>query len=119
MRTSWRWIDLLSYMRTASALHSYHEHFPEDLQAPDDTRFLEQDLADISARLIAVSTGISDTLAFGGRPVGPDEVKGGDVAMRFWKDLREGVAKEVEGGVGLFDRVTVEWPVAMLLVRKV
>ncbi|TEB30853.1 S-adenosyl-L-methionine-dependent methyltransferase, partial [Coprinellus micaceus] len=98
MRTSWRWIDLLSYMRTASALHSYHERFPEDLQAPDDIRFLEQDLADISARLIAV--------------------KGGDVAVRFWKDLREGVAKEISGGVGLFDRVTVEWPVAMLLVRR-
>ena len=119
MRASWRWIDVLSYLRTNSTLHPTHEDFPEDLEAPDDTRFPEQDLADISMRLTAISTGTSDILAFGGAPVVPDEVRGGDVALRFWKNLREGVKRENGGEVGLFDRVTVEWPMAMLLVRKV
>lgn len=111
MRKQWRWIDVLAYIRTASALHSYHEHFPEDLQKPDDQRFLEQDLADVS------NAGDLD----------PASVKGGDIAIRFWKNLRQEVQREigdrkggeVDGGVAAFDQVTVEWPVAMLLVRRV
>lgn len=113
MRKQWRWIDILAYMRTASALHSYHERFPEDLHKPDDSRFLEQDLADVSnARDAKVDLA---------------SVKGGDIAIRFWKNLRQNVQKEigeakdgeVDSGVGVFDKVTVEWPVAMLLVRRV
>ena len=29
------WDDLLSYFRTFSSLHTYHEKYPEDLARPD------------------------------------------------------------------------------------
>ncbi|KAF5339813.1 hypothetical protein D9611_009091 [Ephemerocybe angulata] len=104
MKVDWRWIDVLGYLRTSSALHSYHEAFPEDKKHSDDTRFLERDLADIEVR--------------GNEIVDPSMVGGGDIAVRFWKDLREGVQNELGQGAGLFDKVMVEWPVAMLLVRR-
>jgi len=58
-------------------------------------------------------------------------IRGGDISIRFWKNLREAVAKEgtqevakrvdkeSNGGVGLLDRVMVEWPVAMLLTTRI
>jgi len=39
------WRDLLSYFRTWSALHTYHETFPDDLKHDEDARFLTEDLA--------------------------------------------------------------------------
>jgi len=48
MRTDMRWRDLLGYFRTWSALHNYHEKYPEDAKKEEDPRFLEQDVADSS-----------------------------------------------------------------------
>jgi hypothetical protein len=48
MRKQMRWRDLLSYFRTWSSLHTYHEKYPEDLKREDDTRFLEDDLKNSS-----------------------------------------------------------------------
>ena len=45
MRNEMTWRDLLGYFRTSSALHTYHERFPEDKTRAEDTRFLEADLA--------------------------------------------------------------------------
>ncbi|KAJ2932317.1 hypothetical protein H1R20_g4787, partial [Candolleomyces eurysporus] len=93
MRFSWRWIDILGYVRTTSALHSYHEKFPEDLQSPNDTRFLERDLADVKSfndSLEKQSGGENMTAT-----LDPVFVGGGDIVMRFWKDLREGARREL------------------------
>jgi hypothetical protein len=51
LRQKMTWRDLLGYLRTQSALHTYHEKFPEDLKAKEDTRFLEEDLADVTETL--------------------------------------------------------------------
>ena len=51
MRTEMTWRDLLSYFRTWSALHTYHEKYPDDLKQPADPRFLEEDLANSSEPL--------------------------------------------------------------------
>ena len=49
-----------------------------------------------------------------------DDVRGGDIAIRFWKDLRENALKETpEAKVGAKDTVLVEWPLALILTRKV
>lgn len=49
-----------------------------------------------------------------------DDIRGGDIAIRFWKDLRENVLKEVpDAKVGAEDTVLVEWPLALILTRKV
>lgn len=94
------WRDLLAYFRTWSSLHTFHERFPEDKTSAEDTRFLEADLASIES--------------------GADDVRGGDIAIRFWKDLRENVLKETpEANVGVKDTVLVEWPLALILTRKV
>jgi len=107
MRVSMRWRDLLGYFRTWSPLHNFHERFPEDLDRIDE-RFPE------------------DTLV---KPAGQDPVKdaesagidvdvsGGDIAVRFWKDLREEVGRQ-GGKYGVDDIVSVEWPVALLLAKK-
>lgn len=48
-----------------------------------------------------------------------EEFKGGDISIRFWKDLREGASRlEPNTPVGINDTVDVEWPLALLLVRK-
>ncbi len=51
LRQKMSWRDLLGYLRTQSALHTYHEKFPDDLEAKEDTRFLEEDLADVTESL--------------------------------------------------------------------
>jgi SAM-dependent methyltransferase len=100
MRKEMTWRDLLAYFRTWSSLHTFHERFPEDKTSAEDTRFLEADLASIES--------------------GADDVRGGDIAIRFWKDLRENVLKEApEAKVGAKDSVLVEWPLALILTRKV
>ncbi|KAF8191267.1 S-adenosyl-L-methionine-dependent methyltransferase [Pholiota molesta] len=101
MRKQMRWRDLLSYFRTWSSLHTYHEKFPEDLKREDDTRFLEDDLKNSS------------------ESEDPNELRGGDIAIRFWKDLRQGALEAApDVPVGAEDDVLVEWPVALLLTRK-
>lgn len=99
MRKEMTWRGLLAYFRTMSALHTFHERFPEDKTREEDTRFLEADLAIES---------------------GADDIRGGDIAIRFWKDLRENALKETpETKVGVEDTVLVEWPLALILTRKV
>ena len=49
-----------------------------------------------------------------------DDIRGGDIAIRFWKDLRENALKEApDAKVGVEDNVLVEWPLALILTRKV
>ncbi|KDR79330.1 hypothetical protein GALMADRAFT_1234371 [Galerina marginata CBS 339.88] len=99
MQKEMRWRDLLAYFRTWSALYTYQEKFPEDLKQSEDMRFLEDDLANSLEPL--------------------DELRGGDIAIRFWKDLRQGALEADPGtGVAAEDKVQVEWPVALLLARK-
>ncbi|KAF7984927.1 hypothetical protein HWV62_9835 [Athelia sp. TMB] len=51
MRKSVSWADLQAYLRTWSALHTYHERFPADLQRAD---------GDIAARLVrALQRGVA------------------------------------------------------------
>lgn len=48
-----------------------------------------------------------------------DELRGGDIAIRFWKDLRQGALEAApDVPVGAEDAVLVEWPVVLLLTRK-
>jgi len=97
MRKDMTWHDLLNYFRSASAFHTFRERIPEDKTKPEDTRFLEADLES-----------------------GIDDVRGGDISIRFWKDLRENALKDTPGAkVGAKDIVSVEWPVALILTRKV
>ncbi|KAF8962067.1 S-adenosyl-L-methionine-dependent methyltransferase [Flammula alnicola] len=99
MRKEMKWRDLLAYFRTWSSLHTYHERYPDDLKKEEDTRFLKEDLL------------------HGLEP--KDELQGGDIAIRFWKDLRQGALEATPGApVGPEDVVLVEWPVALLLTRK-
>ncbi|KAG1796066.1 S-adenosyl-L-methionine-dependent methyltransferase [Suillus plorans] len=42
----------------------------------------------------------------------------GDVAMRFWKDLKEGAEREDGRAVEGHDEVDIEWPVAMIMVKR-
>jgi hypothetical protein len=99
MHKEMRWRDLLGYFRTWSPLHKYHEVFPQDEVTPHDGRFLEdlevQHSKDIDAG-------------------------GGDIAVRFWKDLRDGAKAEAKTAkVGVDDVVVVEWPLAVILVSRV
>ncbi|KAG6819189.1 hypothetical protein H0H93_014485, partial [Arthromyces matolae] len=98
MRLSMRWRDVLGYLRTWSPLHNFHERFPEDLNRVDE-RFPED-------KTLGTSSSPDDI-----------DVSGGDIAVRFWKDLRE-EAKERGGKYGVDDPVLVEWPIALLLARK-
>ncbi|KAF8327641.1 S-adenosyl-L-methionine-dependent methyltransferase, partial [Amanita rubescens] len=100
------WLELLAYLRSWSALHNYLEQYPQDKEAPVDQRFLEEDTKALEGGEkwfdMAVELGA---------------VKSGDIAIRFWKDLRQGVSNAGRKS-GLLDEVDVEWPVAMILVRR-
>ncbi|KAG5644420.1 hypothetical protein DXG03_008515 [Asterophora parasitica] len=103
MRTSIRWRDLLGYFRTWSALQNFHERFPEDLDRVDE-RFPEDKLGEaLDQNLKASQVDI--------------DVGGGDIAVRFWKDLRDEV-KNHGGKYGVDESVLVEWPIALLLAKK-
>ena len=58
MRKEMTWRDLLAYFRTWSALHTFHERFPEDKTSVEDTRFLEADLAIIESGAGADTTSL-------------------------------------------------------------
>ncbi|KAA1475819.1 S-adenosyl-L-methionine-dependent methyltransferase [Dentipellis sp. KUC8613] len=77
------WEDLLAYLRSFSALHTFHERYPEDLKNAD-----------------------------------------GDIAARFCRTLQEHVRKErIERGETKEqadrDEVDIEWPVAVMLVKRI
>jgi hypothetical protein len=42
----------------------------------------------------------------------------GDIAVRFWKDLKEGVGREVGRPVEGHDEIDIEFPMAMIMVKK-
>ncbi|KAF8876587.1 S-adenosyl-L-methionine-dependent methyltransferase [Infundibulicybe gibba] len=88
MQKEMRWADVLQYLRTWSALHTFHERFPADaaLRKPD-----------------------------GQLP--REDSEEGDISARFWMDLRRGV-RNAGGPAGVDDCVTIEWPLAMMLVRR-
>ena len=62
MRKEMTWRDLLAYFRTWSALHTFHERFPEDKTSVEDTRFLEADLAIIGSGAGADTMSLSPTI---------------------------------------------------------
>jgi len=74
LRKQMTWDDLLSYFRTFSSLHTYHERYPDDLKNPD-----------------------------------------GDIAVRFWRSLREHTGQEQKSDS---DIIEVEWPMALMMVRR-
>ena len=59
MHKEMTWRDLLGYFRTMSALHTFHERFPEDKASVEDTRFLEADLAIVESGAGANNTSLS------------------------------------------------------------
>lgn len=73
--------------------------FPEDLKAVDN-RFPE-DLEQTTD----------------GKSREDIDIRGGDIAVRFWKDLRQAV-KDEGGASGVDEPVSIEWPIALLLARK-
>ena len=84
--------------------------YPEDAKKEEDPRFLEQDIADssesadeliLSKSQPTLSSSLSDI----------DEMRKGDTAIRFWKDLRQGALDSTPGA-------RVEWSLALLLTRK-
>ena len=122
MRTEMTWRSLLAYFRSSSALHTFHERFPEDKTSVEDKRFLEEDLAIVESGAGA-NINVSVTLIFLNIPillVMIDDIRGGDIAIRFWKDLRENALKETpDTKVGAEDIFLVDWPLALILTRKV
>ena len=64
MRKEMTWRSLLAYFRTWSALHTFHERFPEDKTSVEDTRFLEADLAIIESGAGADTSSLSLTFSF-------------------------------------------------------
>ncbi|KAG2072150.1 S-adenosyl-L-methionine-dependent methyltransferase [Suillus decipiens] len=77
MRKKMTWNDLLSYLNTWSALHTFRQHNPTDVENPR-----------------------------------------GDVAVRFWKDLMEGIEQEDGRAVEGHDEVDIEWPLAIILAKR-
>ncbi|KAI0266337.1 S-adenosyl-L-methionine-dependent methyltransferase [Gloeopeniophorella convolvens] len=73
MRKRISWDDLLAWLYTVSALHTFHERFPADKEHAD-----------------------------------------GDIAVRFWKKLREATSSHPGNAEG----IDVEWPLALLLARR-
>ena len=122
MRTEMTWRSLLAYFRSSSALHTFHERFPEDKTSVEDTRFLEEDLAIVESGAGA-NINVSFIFIFLNIPillVMIDDIRGGDIAIRFWKDLRENALKEtLDTKVGAEEIVLVDWPLALILTRKV
>ncbi|KAG1804037.1 S-adenosyl-L-methionine-dependent methyltransferase [Suillus subaureus] len=77
MHKKMTWDDLLSYLNTWSALHTFRQHNPTDAENPR-----------------------------------------GNVAVRLWKDLMEGAEREDGRAVGGQDEVDIEWPLAMIMVKR-
>ena len=98
MQKEMRWRDLLGYFRTWSALEKFRVEYPQDILTSPDDRF-KKDLNE---------------------PIKDDiDIRGGDLPVRFWKDLREAAVKEKERAkVEVDDKVIVEWPLAVILVSK-
>lgn len=111
MENQMRWRDLLGYFRTWSSLHKYHTLYPEDLTRTD-TRFPEDLEQNRSDPMQTNNEGAS-----GGYGSDDIDVSGGDIAVRFWKDLREEVRNQ-GGQFGVDELVVVEWPIAMLLAKR-
>lgn len=117
MDETMRWRDLLGFLRTWSALHNYLQKFPEDMGRIDE-RFPE-DLVECQVEENAKKRRRSEWQTSGqdGQAQRNVDVSGGDIAIRFWKDLREEVRRS-GGKYGINDIVRVEWPVTMLLAKK-
>lgn len=116
MHKEMSWRDLLGYFRTASALHTYHEKHPEDLDSEEDARFLADDIeADSKRQASRVKADDADD-----SEASEDiSIRGGDIAIRFWKDLRQGVLESNPSAlVGADDKVQVDWPLALILTRR-
>ncbi|PFH46909.1 hypothetical protein AMATHDRAFT_68792 [Amanita thiersii Skay4041] len=115
------WLDLLAYFRSWSSLHTYLERYPEDATRPADERFLADDVRVVEEARTEAGEGEGNGDSKQAEIVQVAEALGvctaGDIGVRFWKDLREGV-KQDGGKTGLLDKIGIEWPVAMILVRR-
>lgn len=99
MRKEMSWRNLLGYFRIASALHTHHDKHPEDLDSEEDPRFLEDDIkADVKRQSLRVKAEDEDI-----------SIRGADIAIRFWKGLRQGVLESNPSvPVGMDDKVQVD-----------
>ncbi|KAG2100251.1 hypothetical protein BD769DRAFT_1510186 [Suillus cothurnatus] len=46
------------------------------------------------------------------------EIPRGDIAVGFWKDLKEGAEREDGRTVEGHDEVDIEWPLALMMVKR-
>ncbi|KAG2100239.1 hypothetical protein BD769DRAFT_1510014 [Suillus cothurnatus] len=46
------------------------------------------------------------------------EIPRGDIAVGFWKDLKEGAEREDGRTVEGHDGVDIEWPLALMMVKR-
>ncbi|TDL15182.1 S-adenosyl-L-methionine-dependent methyltransferase [Rickenella mellea] len=93
LRKTMTWEGFETYIRSASSLHNYQERFPDDLNRADGdiaTRFIRQ----LKEQMDVEDAGISKT---------KDETK---------PSHQDGAEDSGEGDV------TVEWPLALLLVKR-
>ncbi|KAG2104989.1 hypothetical protein BD769DRAFT_1393366 [Suillus cothurnatus] len=52
-------------------------------------------------------------------PTNAENPPRGDIAVRFWKDLKEGAEREDGRAVEGHDEVDIEWPLALIMVKRV
>ncbi|OCH88088.1 hypothetical protein OBBRIDRAFT_836890, partial [Obba rivulosa] len=106
LRKHTTWAGLLAYLRTFSGLHTFHERFPTDASNPGGG--LEERFWRRLRREAKVAEGATE-----GEGEGEDMIEG----EKGWE---EGVGAEGEGPmVGEDEEVVIEWPLAMILARKV
>lgn len=100
LRKRTTWAGLLAYLRTFSALHTFQERFPADPNNP--------------------GSGIEERFWRRLRREAAQAKDGGVVNAAGESEWKEGVGAEGEGPMaGEDEEVTIEWPMAMILARRV
>lgn len=89
------WAALQDYLRTFSSLHTFNEHNPGDS--------IKRTGLERRPGGVAAST----------------EANEGDVVERFWWKLKEEVARERGGSEDEGEEVGVEWPMTLMLCKRV
>ena len=94
------WPALLAYLHTASALHTFHERFPADAARPD---------GDLAARFVRA-------LRERVRELGLERARARGGAAEGKAEREQGKEQEEEGDE---DAIDIEWPLALMLVKRV
>ncbi|OCH88058.1 S-adenosyl-L-methionine-dependent methyltransferase [Obba rivulosa] len=98
LRKRTTWAGLLAYLRTFSSLHTFQERFPADPEKP--------------------GSGLEER--FWRRLRREAKAAEGKVTVEVGSGWEEGVGEEGEGPMaGEDEEVTIEWPMAMILARRV